>query len=188
VTVDSLISLFDAFRQFGPEGMAISSRYNADGALFQFLGVGALYDPGPWFVAAEWGTRNTHSAIGDRTAWYAGAGCRFGKLTPYALYSQAEADGAVSDPGLTLSAFPPARAAVAATLNAALNRVLARNPVQETVAGGVRWDFAESVDLKVQFDRSRLGTTSHGTLGNVQPGFKPGGSYNLVSIAVDFVF
>ncbi len=46
----------------------------------------------------------------------------------------------------------------------------------------------KNLDLKLQFDHSDLGAGSAGNLGNVQPGFRPGGSYNLVSIAVDIVF
>ena len=186
--IDSYNTLFDAFRQFGSEGIAIAERFDADGSLFQFYGVGAQYDPGDWFVMAEGGRIRSHAAVGDRTAWYVSAGHRFGKLTPYLTYATVDADMALSDPGLTVAAYPPELAGVAGALNAALNGILAGTPVQNTVSLGARWDFRKNLDLKLQLDHSRLGAGSAGSLGNVQSGFRSGGSYDLVSIAVDIVF
>jgi hypothetical protein len=180
--------LFDAFRQFGPEGIAIARKYDADGVLGRVVAIGAQYDPGDWFAMEEWGTRDLHSAFGDLTAWYAGGGYRFGALTPYVTYSEIETDSNVFDPGLTVSAYPPELAGEAAGLNAALNGTLGASPFQDTIAVGVRWDFRKNFALKLQFDRSSLGAGSPGILGNVQPGFRPGGSYELISAAVDFVF
>ena len=53
---------------------------------------------------------------------------------------------------------------------------------------GLRWDFLRNLDLKVQADHTRLGADSFGTLINVQPGLRPGGTVNLFSAVVDFVF
>ncbi len=186
--IDSYNTLFDAFRQFGPEGAAIADRYDADGGPFQFLGAGAQYDPGDWFVMAEAGSVRADSVVGDRTAWYVSGGYRWAKLTPYLTYSAVRTDSERSDPGLTVGAYPPALAGVITGLNAALNGLLASSPVQNTVSVGVRWDFMQNLDLKLQYDHSRLGAGSAGNLGNIQPGFRPGGSYNLVSIAADIVF
>ena len=186
--IDSYNTLFDAFRQFGPEGAAIADRYDTDGGPFEFLGAGAQYDPGDWFVMAEAGSVRAHSAVGDRTAWYISGGYRWAKLTPYLTYSAVRTDSERSDPGLTVGAYPPPLAEIAAGLNAALNGLLALSPVQDTVSIGVRWDLMKDLDLKLQFDHSRLGAGSAGNLGNIQPGFRPGGSYNLVSIAADIVF
>jgi hypothetical protein len=60
-------------------------------------------------------------------------------------------------------------------------------PDQSTVSLGARWDFAKHVDLKVQFDHTRLGALSDGTLINIQPGFQLGSTVNLFSATVDFV-
>ncbi len=188
LSIDSYHTLFDAFRQFGPEGAAIADRYDADGGPFEFLGVGTQYDPGDWFVMAEAGSVRAHSAVGDRTAWYVSGGYRFAKLTPYLTCSAVRTDSNRSDPGLTAGAYPPPLAEIAAGLNAALNRLLALSPAQNTISAGVRWDLMKNLDLKLQLDHSRLGAGSAGNLGNVQPGFWPGGSYNLVSIAADIVF
>jgi hypothetical protein len=53
---------------------------------------------------------------------------------------------------------------------------------------GARWDFMKNVDFKVQVDHMRLGAGSPGTLGNLQPSFQTGGTVNLISATVDFVF
>jgi hypothetical protein len=180
--------LFDAFRQFGPEGAAIADRYDADRSILRFLGLGALYDPGRWFAMAEWGSVECHCAIGDRAAWYVSGGYRFGKLTPFLTYAESRARSRRSDPGLTASAYPPEAAGAVAGLNTALNALLSEIPVQDTVSLGVRWDFAKNLDLKLQLDHSRVGAGSAGSLGNLQPGYRRGGNYDLVSVAVDLLF
>jgi predicted porin len=180
--------LFDAFRQLGPEGVAIAERYDVAAVGYEFLSVGGLYDPGRWFATAEWGTARSRSALGDRSAWYVSAGYRFAKLTPYLTWADVAANSARSDPGLAVAVYPPELAGVVASLNGALNQALAQNPTQHTLSAGVRWDFRANLDLKLQFDHCRLGPGSAGLLGNLQPDFEGGGRYDLISVAVDFVF
>ena len=73
-------------------------------------------------------------------------------------------------------------------LNAALNAILGSIPVQSTTSAGVRWDFIKNVDLKLQYDHTRLGEGSPGLLINLQPGFRPGGTVDLFSAAIDFIW
>jgi|CXWL01.1.fsa_nt_gi hypothetical protein len=186
LTIDSFNTLFDTFRRFGPAGDAIAERFDADGSALHFAAVGALYDPGRWFATAEWGTLDTDSAVGDRTAWYISGGFRLGTLTPYATYSTVTPDNRRSDPGLPTASYPPELEV--GRLNDALNDLLARKPEQSTLSLGVRWDFRKNLDLKLQLGHCRLGTGSAGNLGNLQPGFRPGGSYDLISLALDIVF
>ena len=93
-----------------------------------------------------------------------------------------------ADSGLNLATLPPYLAGNAAALNAGLNQILGRNPVQRTISAGMRWDFMKNLDFKLQCDHTRLGPGSPGTLINTQPGFRPGGTLNLFSATVDFVF
>ena len=187
VTIPAANVLFDAFRQFGPAGSAIAERYDVKDAPVTFAGVGASFDPGRWFTMGEWTRTRSDSVRGTKTAWYAGAGARFGKLTPYALYMRAKADN-LSDPGLPVAALPPARAQAGASLNAALNAALGAKPVQRTFSLGGRWDVSRNTALKLQFDNTRIGAGSSGTLGNIQPGFLPGGRLRVWSATIDFVF
>ncbi|HEY7865590.1 MAG TPA: porin [Psychromonas sp.] len=171
---------FNAFRQFGPEGIAIAEKYDCNGKLIPFATIGASYDPGQWFVMGEWARSVSHCAIGDSTAWYASGGYRLGDFTPYLTYSRSEADSNTSDPGLAVPA--------AAGLNAGLNSILGSIPVQQTVSLGVRWDFMRNTTLKLQYDHTDIGAGSPGVLSNIQPGFKPGGRVDLISAAMEFVF
>jgi hypothetical protein len=184
-----LKQLFDGFRQFGAEGAALADKYDPNNAKpITFIGLGAMYDPGGWFVMAEWGSIDSDSVLGKRTAWYASGGYRLGKVTPYLTYAETRADSNTSDPGLNLSGLPPAQAGLAAGLNAGLNAALGSLPEQKTLSFGARWDFAKSVALKLQYDHIRLGDGSAGTLINTQPAFQSGGKVDVLSAAVDFVF
>ncbi|HKT73116.1 MAG TPA: hypothetical protein VJQ47_09515 [Steroidobacteraceae bacterium] len=187
LTVPQLNALLDAFRQFGPQGVALADRYDENDKLARFFGVGAQYDPGKWFAVGEWGHADQHSALGRSSAWYVTGGGRFRAGTPYLTYSESKAGGNTSDPGLTLSSLPPFLVGPATQLNGALNAVLGSIPVQKTLSVGARWDFAKNVALKLQYDHIRMGDGSPGTLINLQPGFQPGGTVNLFSAAIDFV-
>jgi Gram-negative porin len=188
LTVSSLHTLFGAFREFGPQGNALADTYDPYNRRLTFLGIGAMYDPGSWFLAGEWGTTDLHSVFGKSTAWYASAGYRLGKLTPYLTYGELQANGNRTDPGLPVSELPPFLTVPATGLNAALNSLLGSLADQRTISVGTRWDFAKNVDLKLQYDHTRRGAGSPGTLVNLQPGFQTGGTVNLLSIAVDFVW
>jgi hypothetical protein len=187
LTITSLDGFLDAFRTFGPQGVAIADKYEADGKAIVTEVIGASYDPGHWFVISEWGHTRFNSFLGENTAWYASGGYRAGEFTPYVTYGR-EGAASNSDPGLTLTGLPPALAGFAAGLNAGLNAVLESIPAQSTVSLGVRWDFMKNLDLKLQADHTRLGADSAGTLINLQPGFRLGSTVNLFSAAVNFVY
>lgn len=189
LTIAAFQPLFDAFRQLGPEGDALASRYAVEGRKVDFLGLGVQMDPGPWFAMAEWARFETHSIVGSRRAWYASGGARFGKWTPYATFASLRTTSERSSPGLTFGGFvPPQVAPIVAQLNATLNAQLALGPAQETTSIGVRWDFWRNAALKVQYDRVALGAGSFGTFGRVQPGFEAGSRVGIFSAAIDFVF
>lgn len=188
LTVAAYRPLFDALAQFGPAGAQLAQRYSVDDRRVTFSGVAASYDPGAWFLMAEWARFDTRSVIGRKSAGYASAGVRFGKVTPYATYARLKAESARSDPGVPVAGLPPALAGLGLAINAALNRQLAALPEQSTVSLGARWDVVRNAALKVQWDHVRLGSGSYGTFGNIQPGFRLGGAVNVYSAVVDFVF
>jgi hypothetical protein len=188
LTVAAYKPLFDGFRQFGPEGIAIADKYDVTNKRYRFIGLGASYDPGNWFVMGEWGSTNIEAVIGKRSAWYASGGYRLGKFTPYLTYAQTKADSNTSDPGLNVSTLPANMAVAAASLNVGLNTLLGTIPVQKTISVGTRWDFMKNTDLKLQFDHIRIGAGSSGVLTDIQPGFQTGGTVNVFSTTIDFVF
>ena len=178
----------EAFAPFGPLSQGIVDRYFPPTMHLKYVGLGANYDPGRWFLMGEWGRFDTRSILGTKVAWYGSAGYRFGKFTPYVTYARASADSPTSDPGIPLAGLPPAAAAGAGALNAALNRTLNLLPRQRTISIGTRWDFAKNAAFKVQYDHVDLDAGSTGTFGNIQPGFEPGGRVGIFSAVVDFVF
>jgi hypothetical protein len=187
LTLEALNPLFDGFRQFGPEGIAIADKYDLDNKPIKVLTVGAEYDPGQWFVKTEWAHTETHSLYGSANGWYVSGGYRFGAFTPYITYAEVNADN-LSDPGLDLSVVPPSLVDTAADLNAVLNSSLSTKPDKNTLSIGGRWDFARNIALKLQYDHTRIGAGSSGALSNLQPGFRLGGTVNVISATVDFVF
>ena len=189
LTGSALDSLFDALRQFGPQGIALADRYDVNYKLARDLTVGAEYNPSNWFVMGEWGKRGSDSLIGVSTAWYLSGGYRVADFTPYETYADLMFDSNRSNPGLSAAAFPTYLAGTVTGLDAGLNAALAKAfSVQNTISAGTRWDFMKDVDVKVQYDHTRLGAGSTGLLGNVQPGLRPGSTFNLFSLVVDFVF
>jgi hypothetical protein len=188
LTIPDLNEFFDVFRNFGPQGIALADKYDVRSKPLQFFGLGGNYDPGKWFVIGEWGTSNFHSALGKSTAWYVSGGYRLAKFTPFLTYGSVKADSSTSDPGLNVAALPPFLVGPATGLNAGLNAILGAIPVQNTISVGGRWDLMKNIDLKLQYDHTRMGPGSQGMLSNLQPGFRPGGTVSLVSVAMDFVW
>ena len=188
LTLDGLHTFFGAFGQFGPQGAALEAKYDPYRKPLEFVAIGGTYNPQDWFVTAEWGNSSPHSALGESTAWYVSGGYRLAKITPYLTYSALKAGGGTSDPGLNVSVLPPPLVGPAIGLNAGLNAILGSIPAQKTASAGVRWDFIKNGDLKLQFDRTRLGEGSEGLLINLQPGFVRGGTVGIFSAAIDFVW
>jgi hypothetical protein len=188
ITVPTLDPLFDAFREFGPQGVGIADNYDVDDRILTFFGLGAAYEPGDWFLMAELGRVHSDSVLGEATGWYVSSGHRFGRITPYATFSQVRPNSSLRARGLDVSALPPSQAPAAAALNAELNAALASLAAQRTLSLGTRLDVTSSLDLKLQYDRTKLGANSQGWLTNTQPGFRPGSSFTLFSVTLDFVF
>jgi hypothetical protein len=187
LTLPAFAPLFDAFRQFGPQGEAIADRYSADQRSARYIGAGASYDPGPWFAVAEAAEVKIKGVVGGHWGAYASAGVRYLQLTPYLTWARTRPSHQRSDPGLDLGTLPPPSQPLAAALNAQLNAALAAVPEQTTLGAGLRWDFAANLCLKLQYDHIDLAPGNAGMLTNFQPGFLPGGKVNLFALSLSFV-
>lgn len=186
--IQSFDPLFDQFREFGGEGKAIAERFEVDDTRIHLASVAAEYDSGSWFAVTELGWTDLNSVLGERLAGYVSGGYRFGKITPYATYSRVGALHERSAAGLSLEGLPPEQAQAAATLNATLDRILASAPIQGSVTVGGRWDFRPGMAAKLQLDLVDMMKDSPGTFVNAQPDFERGGSAQLVTFAMAFVF
>ena len=180
--------LFSTLRAFGTPGNLLADRYGITGKRVNMISAGLNYDPGKWFVSAEWGRTRTDSLLGNGTAAYVGAGMRIGALTPYVGYARVRADMPTTEPGLPLAGMPPQLAAIGAQLNTGINSFLAAIPVQSTCSAGLRWDATPTVALKMQIERVRPRDGSNGTLINTSPNFRSGQAFGVASVALDFVF
>ena len=179
---------FDAFRAFGPPGQALADRYDITKRNVRVFGAGFSYDPGNWFLMGEVARIDTRSLLGDQTAGYLSGGYRFGNIAPYATYARVDANMATEVAGLPTAGLPPQAAAMAGMLNSELNYRLRRIAAQDTASIGMRWDFAPNYAFKMQVDRVNPRGGTEGTLVKVQPGYRPGRAFGVVSASVDFVF
>jgi predicted porin len=187
ITLEAAQPFFDLFKGFGQTGAAIADRYELDDTKISLWTVGGSYDPGAWFVRSEFSRSTSKSFIGTLRGWYVTSGYRLAAFTPYAGFAQSRKLANTSDPGLDVSSLPPALQGFAFGLNAGLDAFLKPNDY-DTWTLGTRWDFAESVALKLQLDHMRLDAGSNANLINLQPGYAPGGKVNVFSATIDFVF
>ena len=156
--------------------------------LINHYDLGAIYDPGKWFVMGEVYLDYNDGFLGDEyTGWVSG-GYRYGNLTPYATYSRARTVHR-NESGIPLAGLPGALAAYGAAINGTIGVVQQIvNPNQQSFSAGVRWDFMKNLDLKVQYDRVGVFHGSNGEFTNVQSGFQSGSNANVINVVVDFVF
>lgn len=176
------ISQFGALpAPIGPQATALARKYGTTGMKTGAFSLAASYDPGQWFAMAEFVDFRGAGILADSRSWYVTGGYRFGNLTPYVTYARTKSSVA-NEPGISF----PAAAPLNDGLNATLNNQFNGN--QATTTAGVRWDFMKNAALKVQYDRVKLGSGSAGRLAHPLPALARGGSFNLFSVALDFVF
>ncbi len=169
------MSPFTALRTLPPAfggNAALADQYQIRDDKVVYESAAFNYDPGNWFLMVE-ETRKT----GDEnmflhfTAGYATVGLRLGDWTPYATYAWKHTTSPTTNPNPIINAV-----------------VSGLDRGQTSYSAGLRWDFRANMALKAQFDRATNATGSSGAFTNVQPAFKPGESYNLATLALDFVF
>ena len=156
----------------------------AEGKDTSFTSVGASWDNGAYFVSGELGWRNSKSAFPPTTVGYITSGARFGKFTPYVMYSQSANNG----PKTFTGGLAPTNAVITG-----LYRSTAMD--QNTKTLGLRYDVLKNVDIKAQWDRIDTSTayglpgTGGGLFVNATPAFKNGSNaVDIFSVAVDFIF
>ncbi len=151
---------------------ALADQYQIKSDKTTYLSVGFNYDPGDWFVMAE-GARNAgdENQLLHATGFYITGGYRFGAWTPYVTFASKKTDSATTNP------------------NPIIDAILAGSQqAQSSTSGGVRWEVRKNMAVKAQVDLVKNATGSPGALINEQAAFKRGESYNLVTLALDFVF
>jgi hypothetical protein len=182
---DQTRDLFAGLRQAAPlvPGLEqLADNLDPTNKKVSFASLGAAYDSGNIWAQAEYGKRKADFFLADTTAWYASFGYRFGNVMPHITYSKVTTDSPTS----YASAFPPVPE-LAPLADGVAGLLSDQNPAQNTIAIGVRWQFARNADVKLQWDHVSLPAGAIGNFQNAQPGFL-GSTVNVYSAAVDFVF
>jgi hypothetical protein len=161
------VVLFSDTLQYGDTSVhLVYQKFDALGVppvRFRLVSAGFTYDPGAWFVTGD-SNYTQDKYFGDFLSWYVSGGVRFGRFTPYAIYSTTETPS-VGTSGL---------------------RKLGD---EHTVSAGVRWDFAKNLDFKLQLQHVTIGSLDDpASFTNLQPGARVGDRANVLSLALDFVF
>lgn len=193
VNKSSLPLLLSALNAFSagyhlPRAAQLATELDVHDKKATFTSLGASLDWNNIVVQSEFAKRKTDAYLNDTTSWYVMGGYRFGKILPYYTHAKITIDGS-PDTTLTCPAGYPASCGTAA---AALSGTAANlrytglgQGEQQTDSIGVRWDFRNSVALKVQLDHVRP-SKSYGLLSNAKPGFNS--PVNVGAVSLDFVF
>lgn len=176
-TSDSITQLFNFYATLPiPPLVEAANKLDPRRMDGKFSSIGYAYDPGSWFLRTEAIQADyTPSISGKTTSGYLSGGFRRGAWTPTFTYAHVDVSG-LDAPG----ALDPI-----GLLN---QSVLRNNNSRHSYTASLRWDVRDSVAIKLQGSHVKLHAASLGDLSNDQPGFVPGGSYNLISASVDFVF
>ncbi len=177
---------------FYPEASAdaygLLDKYPLEDMKIKIYTLGASYDPGDWFAMGEYVHVAGESIVADADSFYVTAGYRWNAFTPYVTFAQVDTDR-IEEEGISTDGLVPAAAEGAAQLSAGIDAILSATASnQRSVGVGVRWDFMSNADLKLQYERKSLSDDSHGRLINATEDFEANGDFNVISVAVDFVF
>jgi hypothetical protein len=137
---------------------------------------GLSYEDGPFQAQAM--VADLHSnriPLPKGVSGYLSLGYRLGKLVPYGLWSRLASQ---RPPGLYLKGLPPPVAQEIQQFTSGFSCS------QSTTGAGVRWDFRDKADFKLQVDRITSDVPSR-LWSQVQPGWD--GRATVVSLVLDFV-
>ena len=157
---------------------ALAAHLTPTNVPFEFTDFGFSYEGTHVQLQGEWAKDTTGGFIQSTDAEYLLVGYRVQKFTPYAIYARQKVTSARSD--TTIPQIGPL-IPLALGVDQLIQSV---NADQHTVSGGVRWDFHEGIDLKLQYDR--VSPQGAGLFIDVQPGFH--GPVDVLGLALDFVF
>jgi len=171
-----------------PRAAQLATELDVTNKKATFTSLGASLDWNNIVVQSEFAKRTTEAYVNDTTSWYVMGGYRFGKILPYYTHAKITIDGS-PDTNLACPAGAPAACAPTVAALSAKAAGLRYSGIgqgeQRTDSIGVRWDFRNSVALKVQFDHVRPNKAS-GLLSNAKPGFTS--PVTVGAVALDFVF
>ncbi|GAB2838593.1 hypothetical protein GCM10027277_01850 [Pseudoduganella ginsengisoli] len=172
----ALTGLGNTLRASGFTAVADQLRISdVDGSFTSF---GGTMDWKNIVLQGEYAMRRTDTRLVMQTnSWYLMGGYRFGKVLPYYYHGNIDQKSIRTMPGMPTTG-------PAAPLTAAVNGAI-RAAIQKSNAVGVRWDFRDSMALKVQWDRI---TPKDGAGAFIKPAPGFTGPVNVYAAGIDFVF
>lgn len=135
-----------------------------------FSNLGAVYDDGQWFAAAEVSQLTIHGWLNDWNAGYASVGHYFGKWLPFVLWSKIN----------TINGDECTNGAVAGFCSLSTNY-----QEQTTYAVGARYALRSNVSVKGQYDYVH---DFHGTTGFLSGGPTPPDDFGVFTISLTAAF
>jgi hypothetical protein len=182
--IEEVQSALDQLAPLLPQAGTLSGDLRLQGESVRFMSGGIGYDDGTWTGQTEYGRTECGCQLirGDNAA-YAMIGRHFGQWTPFLSFSKVWQD----------SRFRPASPQVPVPqiqqLFAGGNSVMLSGDLdQDDRAAGLRWNFSDTADLKLQYDNYHVRNFS--ILWRNLNGVPPGGSgtVNVLSASLDFIF
>lgn len=166
-----------------------------------FIGVGATWDHDNWILSSEFTKRKAGGAVSDTTGWYASAGYRVGKFTPYVYAAQLKVDKlkmVSPETHLPLASVPSLYRPTVGGLYHNVDYVIGlQDTGQKTIAIGSRWDAMRNTAFKVQLESikpdGRFGSFNSVVAPSAANGYAASANVkdktiNVLSLSVDFVF
>jgi hypothetical protein len=168
-------------QMFDPNAAILAEKIQFNGRKIGYLSVGVAYDNGP-LQGQVMLSKLKSNLLGfpPNSAGYGTVSYRLDKWTPYLTYSAIRPGSSAPRLNVPLG-LDPGLDQLAGGYRLTAEGQLAD---QTTVSFGLRYDFAEKMDVKFQVDQIR--SKQNLLIRNVQPGWD--GRSTLFSVAFDFIF
>ncbi|OUS02274.1 hypothetical protein A9Q90_09470 [Gammaproteobacteria bacterium 54_18_T64] len=168
--------------------MSLGTRYDIADNAVELYSAGIKLEPGNWLLMGEWGQVPETGALANVWAGYATLGYHFPTFMPFITLAEINGD-TPNEPGVATTGMPASLAGEIDALNQGLNLLLFQaSTAQKSITAGLRWDCYPGTAIKLQYQHIEIDDHSPGRLGNIQPDFTPGGTVNVFSAVIDFVF
>jgi len=155
----------------------------------KYMAAGFVYDPGHWILQGEYTHRVADSvAIATTNSWYLMAGKRIQKFTPYLTVSSLKSKGPYNSPYATFlesGVYGPDLVKLGQAVNAG---IAYQNQSQTSFATGIRYDIAQNIAIKAQYDYIKPSAGSYGMFSYPANQTSPANAVHLLTVNLSFVF
>ncbi len=131
----------------------VLAELSGDDGYSRFDSLGFQWDDGNWQVVGEYARRANRRYANSAHGWYFTVGHRFGAVTPFLTFARQTEDRPITRDRTSNPA-----------LDAGLDAVfVSRNPAQQSITLGARWDFATNAALKAELMHAHTGSNASGS-------------------------